>query len=113
MRGVVQKLKSRVPVTIDGNLSLLVINEKGITSDHVAWLSDDEVGHFTERRFHHTSASNLRSFIDKMAYFITTMDAKWDLVRFDADVRESQVRRHIVYAAMCQEHYYPWDCQPL
>ena len=80
MKDVVQKLKPRVPVTIDDHLSLWVINEKGITSKHVAWLNDDEVGQYTERRFHRTAASNVRSFIDKMAYFITLMDAKWDLV---------------------------------
>ena len=33
--------------------------------------------------------------------------------RFDAEVRESQARRHIVYAALCQGRDYPWDYQPL
>ena len=36
-----------------------------------------------------------------------------DLERFDADVRESQSWRHIVYAALRHGHYYPWDYQPL
>ena len=41
------------------------------------------------------------------------MNARWNLKRFGADVRESQTRRRIVYAALRQGHYYPWDYQPL
>ncbi len=39
--------------------------------------------------------------------------ARWDLERFDADVRESQARRWIVYEALRNGSYYPWDYQPL
>jgi choline-sulfatase len=40
-------------------------------------------------------------------------EARWDLERFDADVRESQARRWVVYEALRQGGYYPWDYQPL
>ena len=40
-------------------------------------------------------------------------DAKWNLERFDADVRASQARRLVVYDALRQGGYYPWDFQPL
>lgn len=39
--------------------------------------------------------------------------ARWDLDRFDADVRESQARRWVVYEALRVGGYYPWDYQPL
>lgn len=39
--------------------------------------------------------------------------ARWDLGRFDAAVRESQARRWIVYEALRNGAYYPWDYQPL
>lgn len=39
--------------------------------------------------------------------------ARWDLARFDADVRASQARRWVVYEALRQGGYYPWDYQPL
>ena len=52
-------------------------------------------------------------FADKLALFTDLMKARWDLETFDADVRESQARRQIVYAALRQGHYYPWDYQPL
>jgi len=37
----------------------------------------------------------------------------WDLARFDAEVRESQARRWVVYEALRNGAYYPWDFQPL
>ncbi|MEM6487006.1 MAG: choline-sulfatase [Pseudomonadota bacterium] len=40
-------------------------------------------------------------------------DARWDLARFDAQVRQSQARRAVVYAALRNGAYYPWDYQPL
>ena len=40
-------------------------------------------------------------------------DARWDLDRFDGDVRASQARRWVVYEALRQGGYYPWDYQPL
>ena len=40
-------------------------------------------------------------------------DARWDLPRFDAAVRESQARRWVVYKALRGGNYYPWDFQPL
>ncbi|MEI4470816.1 choline-sulfatase [Frigidibacter sp. MR17.24] len=38
---------------------------------------------------------------------------RWDLARYDADVRASQARRWVVYEALRQGGYYPWDYQPL
>ncbi|WP_323786128.1 choline-sulfatase [Thalassovita sp.] len=40
-------------------------------------------------------------------------EARWDLDKFDAEVRESQARRWVVYEALRQGGYYPWDYQPL
>ncbi|MBN2739574.1 MAG: choline-sulfatase, partial [Rhodobacteraceae bacterium] len=39
--------------------------------------------------------------------------ARWDLDRFDQDVRASQARRWVVYEALRQGGHYPWDYQPL
>ena len=40
-------------------------------------------------------------------------EARWDLSAFDAEVRESQARRWVVYEALRNGAYYPWDFQPL
>jgi choline-sulfatase len=39
--------------------------------------------------------------------------ARWDLARFDAEVRASQARRWVVYEALRNGSYFPWDHQPL
>jgi choline-sulfatase len=39
--------------------------------------------------------------------------ARWDLDKYDAEVRESQARRWVVYPALREGGYYPWDYQPL
>ena len=45
--------------------------------------------------------------------FTRKVKDRWDMARFDADVRESQARRLIVYEALRNGHYFPWDHQPL
>ncbi len=37
---------------------------------------------------------------------------RWDLAAFDAQVRESQARRWVVYEALRQGRYAPWDFEP-
>ena len=48
-----------------------------------------------------------------LASFRETSEARWDLACFDAEVRESQARRWVVYEALRKGGYYPWDFQPL
>lgn len=40
-------------------------------------------------------------------------EARWDLDAFDAAVRQSQARRWVVYEALREGGYFPWDYQPL
>ncbi|OYX24884.1 MAG: choline-sulfatase [Rhodobacterales bacterium 32-66-7] len=48
-----------------------------------------------------------------LGHFQTLADQRWDLPAFDAQVRESQARRSVVYQALRNGAYYPWDHQPL
>lgn len=48
-----------------------------------------------------------------VATFMDKVRARWDMAGFDAAVRESQARRWIVYPALRNGAYYPWDFQPL
>jgi choline-sulfatase len=50
---------------------------------------------------------------EALARFRAKAAARWDLARFDAEVRESQARRLVVYEALRNGAYYPWDFQPL
>ncbi len=51
-------------------------------------------------------AATLNAFRDMCA-------AHWDMEAFDGAVRESQARRWVVYEALRNGAYYPWDHQPL
>ncbi|MET3520590.1 choline-sulfatase [Mesorhizobium abyssinicae] len=48
-----------------------------------------------------------------VAAFMDKVRARWDMAAFDAAVRESQARRWVVYPALRNGAYYPWDFQPL
>lgn len=48
-----------------------------------------------------------------LAEFRAKADARWDLGAYDAAVRESQARRWVVYEALRNGAYFPWDHQPL
>ncbi|TPK69183.1 choline-sulfatase [Mesorhizobium sp. B2-4-19] len=52
------------------------------------------------------NASLVTKFMDKVR-------ARWDMAAFDAAVRESQARRWVIYPALRNGAYYPWDFQPL
>lgn len=45
--------------------------------------------------------------------FAARVAARWNLAAFDAAVRESQARRLVVYEALRNGAYYPWDFEPL
>ena len=40
------------------------------------------------------------------------MTRRWDLTRFDAEVRQSQARRQFVHGALTSGSITPWDHQP-
>jgi choline-sulfatase len=48
-----------------------------------------------------------------LAHFRALADSRWDLSAYDAQVRESQARRWVVYEALRNGAYFPWDHQPL
>ncbi len=48
-----------------------------------------------------------------LAWFTAQKDERWNLPAYDAEVRQSQARRWIVYPALRNGTYYPWDHQPL
>jgi choline-sulfatase len=48
-----------------------------------------------------------------VAEFMAKIRGRWDMQKFDAAVRESQARRWVVYPALRNGAYYPWEFQPL
>ena len=60
---------------------------------------------------------NNLAYVEKHQGTVSQLRAKsenrWDLSRYDAQVRESQARRWVVYEALRNGEYFPWDYQPL
>ena len=52
-------------------------------------------------------------FAEKLAVFQHMAKERWDLDRFDEEVRRSQARRWVVYESLRNGQYFPWDYQPL
>jgi len=50
---------------------------------------------------------------DLVERYAAMVRARWDMAGFDSAVRESQARRWVVYEALRNGSYYPWDFQPL
>jgi choline-sulfatase len=50
---------------------------------------------------------------DLVERYAAMVKARWDMAGFDSAVRESQARRWVVYEALRNGAYYPWDHQPL
>lgn len=48
-----------------------------------------------------------------LAHFQNMVADRWDIPAYDAEVRQSQARRWVVYEALRNGTYYPWDYQPL
>ena len=52
-------------------------------------------------------------YADVLAKLTALAEKRWNLQNFDAAVRESQAGRWVVYEALRNGAYYPWDYQPL
>ena len=60
----------------------------------------------------HNLATDPRA-AEVLAHFQTEAQARWNLAAYDAEVRASQARRWVVYEALRNGAYFPWDYQPL
>ena len=60
-----------------------------------------------------TNLANVPAHQGTLTQLRAKSEARWDLARFDADVRHSQACRWVVYEALRNGNYYPWDYQPL
>ncbi|BDA86072.1 choline-sulfatase [Aureimonas sp. SA4125] len=63
--------------------------------------------------FELTNLAGDSAYGDEVRRFQALLSARWDMARFDREVRESQAQRHVTYEALRNGAYYPWDYQPL
>lgn len=50
---------------------------------------------------------------DTVEYFSNQAKENWNMAGFDVEIRQSQARRWVVYEALRNGSYFPWDYQPL
>ncbi len=60
-----------------------------------------------------TNLADTPDHADIAASFAAQVHEYWDMAAYDAEVRQSQARRWVVYEALRNGAYYPWDYQPL
>ncbi len=60
-----------------------------------------------------TNLAGDRAHAETEARLAGEVRTRWDMAAFDAAVRESQARRWVVYPALRNGAYFPWDFQPL
>ena len=76
-------------------------------------LDPDQLFNLDEDPHELTNLAETPDHQDTLATLKAEAAARWDLERFDSEVRESQARRWVVYEALRQGGYFPWDYQPL
>jgi choline-sulfatase len=60
-----------------------------------------------------TNLANDPAHAETAKAYAKQVSETWDMSAFDAEVRQSQARRWIVYEALRNGAYFPWDYQPL
>ncbi|MBT9382663.1 choline-sulfatase [Pseudooceanicola sp. CBS1P-1] len=76
-------------------------------------LDDDLLFNLAEDPNELTNLATDPAHAEVLATFSQMADGYWDLPAFDNEVRESQARRLIVYEALRNGDYFPWDFEPL
>lgn len=60
-----------------------------------------------------TNLAQIPAYAGTLERFQSMASNRWNLDAYDAAVRESQARRWVIYEALREGGYYPWDFQPL
>jgi choline-sulfatase len=76
-------------------------------------LDDDQLFNLEADPHELTNLADVSEHQGTLSQLRAKSEARWDLDVFDGQVRESQARRWVVYEALRNGDYFPWDYQPL
>ena len=115
---VLQKQSQRSPIVwieyaAEGSIAPMVMVRDGAFKLTLA--GDDPVQLFDLEHdpYERVNLADHNAHYDVVARLMGYIKDHLDIAAFDRDVRRSQARRLVVYDALRNGHYYPWDFQPL
>lgn len=97
----------------EGSYSPLVCLRYGKWKYTRCMLDPDQLFDIDADPFEQNNLADVAKHQGTLAQLRAKSEARWDLAAYDAAVRESQARRWVVYEALRNGDYYPWDHQPL
>lgn len=97
----------------EGSNAPLVSLRSGRWKYNRCTLDPDQLFDLTEDPHEQSNLADDPRHADTLDSLRAETELRWDLERFDSEVRASQARRWVVYDALRQGGYYPWDYQPL
>ena len=112
-QGVARETPVAMEYAAEGSYAPMVCLRQGDWKYTRCALDPEQLFHVTRDPNELENLAGDPEYADVLADFRAQADARWDLDRFDADVRQSQAKRWVVYEALRQGGYYPWDYQPL
>ena len=103
----------RAEYAAEGSIAPMVMVREGAFKRVVAGADPVQLFDLEADPEERTNLAGLAAYAETEARLASLARRRWDLDRFEAEVRRSQVRRLAVYDALRNGHYFPWDFQPL
>ena len=97
----------------EGSYSPLVCLRYGKWKYTRCALDPDQLFDMDADPFEQNNLANVEKHQGTVSQLRAKSEHRWNLDTFDAQVRESQARRWVVYEALRNGDYFPWDHQPL
>ena len=107
--------RAAVPIeyAAEGSYAPLVAMVEGAVKYIVCDLDPDQMFHLDSDPHELNNLANEPEYAEIASHMREMIQSRWDLAAFDDIVRHSQSQRLIVYEALRNGSYFPWDYQPL
>jgi len=112
-KGVERQAPVLMEYAAEGSYAPLVSIRQGAWKYNRCQLDPEQLFNLDTDPHEKTNLAGVREHLAVLQAFREQADQRWDLAQYDKQVRESQARRWVVYEALRNGDYYPWEFQPL